>query len=294
MTRDPQYPPPNESFYQRFKVPIWAALGVVLLTLLPLIPLPWNQVSWAPTSGEWQAYAAVLGVLLTALAATIALVQLYSHLSSVDESRRPYVIADFTFRGGALAFVEVSNISANPAYDVTLAVDHPFVSPAYDKSERINQHFSSPGIPSEYSMPLLAPGRRVVYSLGNVADIHSQKLRMDYQIEISYYDRPLSSNSEMNAPSRFMQKKRRHWVEPNPLDLAQWSSTIAERDEYTWKTNESKKYLKVLGALSTTQQRLLNEVRNSTKLEIERKSRIPVRKISTSRRTRLRRAVNVR
>lgn len=274
----------KKSFFHRFRFQLGIAFLILALVLAPLVPVPWNNLDWAPTSEEWQAYASVLGVLLTAIAATIALVQLYSHLNAIDDTRRPYVIADFHFRGGALAFVEISNISANPAYGVTLETDHIFEIPRTEDSDRINEHFSSPEKSSNWQMPLLAPGRSVLYSLGSIPEIISEKLRTEYVVMITYHDQPLGKESGMRAPHRFLDKPRRTWTEPNPLSLAQWASTIAERDEYHWKRNESAKYLKHLATLNKTQSFMLREYRSV----LSSQSNVPQRKISTNRRIGLR------
>lgn len=222
----------------------------IVVLLLPLLPLGLDNLSWAPSPAAWQAYTAVLGLIIATIAAGLALIQLYSHWAAVDEQRRPYVIADFHFRGGALVLIEIKNISASPAYDITFEVDHPFESNDSRKAKTLTNYFSSPGKTCSYALTLLAPGRRTLYSLGHAAEIKEKERRLKYTVTLTYSNKPKNPDTGMSGPKGFLSRGgRQTWVEKNPLDLAQWW-TIAERDEHNWLVNESKEYLKLLTEIS--------------------------------------------
>lgn len=232
----------------------WVWVFITLAVLIALLAVPFVPVDWigfanAPTAEGWQAYAAVLTLVVAVLTALAALIQLNSHLGSLDEARRPYLIADFHFRGGALAFIEIRNISASPAYDVRMRTDEPLQSDQDGTTKMLADYFSSTAKAVQYKMAMLAPGQRILYVYGHVPNMKQLELPTKTCITLEYSDRPEEESPTFSGPKRFLQRgDRTTFVEKNPLDLEQWWTT-AERDEFNWVQNESRKYLKAVNSV---------------------------------------------
>lgn len=118
-----------------------------------LLHWPW------PDGADWQAIWTFFTFLVAAIAASAALAQLAAHQEAQLEQSRPYVIVDFAFRS-MLISIEVRNIGQTPATDVRLAWN---VEP---RAVEERQTAALKRNLVDRSIPFLAPGRAVRYSIG--------------------------------------------------------------------------------------------------------------------------------
>lgn len=182
---------------------------------------PWWKAEGFPTAAEWSALFEGLTLLVAVVAAVIALRQLHAHFASERARSRPYVIVDYTF-SSVLMRVEVRNISGSAATDLVATVDPPFESTNHDDAATLNAVFS----PAE-RVSMLAPGRRIMYTLDRAPDYHAKKLTEKYNVTLTYGE----------APPRFTRrwrdgfgKREVRYTDHYVLDFRQWSRAAAESD----------------------------------------------------------------
>lgn len=98
---------------------------------------PWWNIDGAPTPDEWTALFAGLTLVAAIIAAVIALRQLRAHFETARAQGRPYVIVDFAFKS-ILMQVEIKNIGATAASELTIRVTPPFESGLREQAATLN------------------------------------------------------------------------------------------------------------------------------------------------------------
>lgn len=182
---------------------------------------PWWNADGFPTAAEWSALFEGLTLLVAVVAAVIALRQLHAHFASERARSRPYVIVDFTF-SSVLMRVEIRNISGSAATDVDATVDPPFESTRSGDAATLNAVFS----PVE-RISMLAPGRRIMYTLDRAPDYYANKLTEKYNVTLSYGEAPPRCTRTWRQGFR---KREVRYVDHYVLDFRQWSKAAAESD----------------------------------------------------------------
>ncbi|WP_293781483.1 hypothetical protein [uncultured Aeromicrobium sp.] len=141
----------------------------------------WRWDGW-PTPGEWQAFGAVATTIVAGVAAWIALSQLKAHHEAQREQSRPYVIVDFAFRS-MLISIEVRNIGQTPATDVRMAWNVEPRAVEDRQTAAITRNLV------DRSIPFLAPGRAVRYSIGwGPKFVPDDSLPKRYEVTTTYGD----------------------------------------------------------------------------------------------------------
>jgi hypothetical protein len=191
----------------------------------------WNIEGW-PLPEEWAALWGFLTLMVTIVAATVALLQFGSYIREREERARPYLQADFEFRSILLDIV-VKNMSGSPATNVSITADPPIESTLVDRTAVLS-HVTS----SAYRISQLAPGRDIRWFLDRAPDYYDDKTKpRQYTVTLSYDD------PRATRPRRRWQfwraKLQGHYVEAFTLDIQQWGEASAEQDydNQNWNIN---------------------------------------------------------
>lgn len=183
----------------------------------------WWRCGNCPSPDEWSAVFAGLTLLVASVAAIVALIQVKEYLNEQRDRRRPYVVVDFAFSGSSLMRVEIRNISSSPAMDLQLSVSPPFESSRQDDSATVlNEVFDGRTVIS-----MLAPGRRILYSLDTAYSYREAGLTRRYDVTATYHDATRSVRAAMLSPSR---RPAVTYSDRYVLDFAQWEKTAVETD----------------------------------------------------------------
>jgi len=143
--------------------------------------------------------------------------------------------------------IEIKNIGASAAGNLTLRVDTPFESDMPEQANRLNKVFSD-----EETISMLAPGRRILYAFGRAPDYYSAGHPERYTVTASYTD----------VPVQFRRRARDWWrrtevryTDPLTLDFRQWSQATAETDydNKNWNiaSRQERRTQKILEALTS-------------------------------------------
>ncbi|PJJ63871.1 hypothetical protein [Compostimonas suwonensis] len=193
---------------------------------------PWWNIDGAPTPDEWTALFAGLTLVAAIIAAVIALRQLRAHFETARAQSRPYVIVDFAFKS-ILMQVEIKNIGATAASELTLRVTPPFESGLREQAATLNAVFSEPE-----RISMLAPGRRILYTFDRAPDYHEAKRPERYAVTASYTDMPV----QYHRPWRQgWHRQEIRYTETFVLDFRQWSQATTESDYDNMNWNIAKR-----------------------------------------------------
>lgn len=176
----------------------------------------WNVQGW-PTPEEWSAWWAFCGVAVTAVASTVALVQLTAYLDDRRTQTRPFVIVDLAFRPDQMMQVEVKNVSSTPAAEVRLSVSPPFQSTA-SYNDSVLRKITSPG----YVIRQLAPGRGIRWSLDSAVLYYRRPdLPQNYTVTATYEDP--RTRRRTHKWQVWIRRTSRTYVDIFELSLDQWN-----------------------------------------------------------------------
>ena len=207
---------------------------------------PWWRVDGAPTPDEWMALFAGLTLIAAIVAAVIALRQLRAHFETARAQSRPYVIVDFAFKS-ILMQIEIKNIGATAANDVTVRVDPPFESGLRDQAATLNAIFTEPE-----KISMLAPGRRILYTFDRAPDYYKEQRPERYTVTASYTDMPVQHHRPWR---RGWRREVIRYRDTYVLDFRQWSqaTTESDYDNMNWNIakRQEKRTEKVVKALTT-------------------------------------------
>lgn len=192
----------------------------------------WWHMDDAPNPDEWTALFAGLTFIAAVVAAVIALRQLRAHFESTRAQSRPYVIVDFTFKS-ILMQIEIKNIGATAAKDVTLRVDPPFESGLNRQATTLNSIFSE-----AEKISMLAPGRRILYTFDRAPDYYEAKRPERYQVTASYTDMPVQYHRSWRS---IWKRDIVHYNDTYILDFRQWSRATTESDYDNMNWNIAKR-----------------------------------------------------
>lgn len=208
----------------------------------------WNFEGW-PLTEEWAALWGFLSLLVTIVAATVALLQFGSYIREREERARPYLQADFEFRS-ILLDVVVKNISGSPATNVTIVADPPIESTLADRTA-VMSHVTS----SAYGISQLAPGRDIRWFLDRAPDYYGDPTKpRQYTVTLSYDD---PRATRLRRRWQFWRGKlQSHYVEAFTLDIEQWGEASAEQDYDNQNWNINKRNEQVLKEISRSLQRM--------------------------------------
>ncbi len=205
----------------------------------------WWRCGECPTAGEWGALFAALTLGVAVIAAAIALVQLNAHFRSQWALSRPYVVVDFTFRAAIMMQVEIRNISTSAAADVRLTVNPPFESQRVNgAADALNEVFNG-----SHVISLLAPGRRILYSLDRAPDYFEAGLPLQYSVTATYRD----ALARQRRDWRWLGFRRTvvTYEDSFVLDAGQWKRATTETDYDNQFLNIAKRVEKQVNATAT-------------------------------------------
>lgn len=192
----------------------------------------WWHIGGAPTPDEWMALFAGLTLIAAVVAAVIALRQLRAHFEAARAQSRPYVIVDFAFKS-ILMQIEIKNIGATAASDLTLRVTPPFESGLREQAATLNAVFSEPE-----QISMLAPGRRILYTFDRAPDYYEAKRPERYTATASYTDMPV----QYHRPWRHgWSRQVVRYTDTYVLDFRQWSQATTESDYDNMNWNIAKR-----------------------------------------------------
>lgn len=180
----------------------------------------WN-VEWAPSAEEWSAFWAFCSLVVTAGAATLALIQLRAYFVERFESSRPYVMVDFEFRSEIILEVVVRNYSATPASNVKIASEPGFESTMAGRAEVLAKITDD-----EYVIRHLGPGRNLRWTLDRAPDYFKDAgMPRSYEVTVSYED----PRAPLRGP-RWRPKPPRRFSETFTLSIDQYDETTVDTD----------------------------------------------------------------
>jgi hypothetical protein len=236
----------------------------------------WNIEGW-PLPEEWAALWGFLTLIVTIVAATVALLQFGSYIREREERARPYLQADFEFRS-ILLDVVVKNISGSPATNVSITADPPIESTLADRTAVLS-HVTS----NAYRISQLAPGRDIRWFLDRAPDYYDDKTKpRQYTVTLSYDD------PRATRPRRRWQfwraKLQGHYVEAFTLDIEQWGEASAEQDYDNQNWNINKRNEQVLRNIGQSLQRIEGHLTTPPPAPTKRPSRSASTKPVASRR----------
>lgn len=202
----------------------------------------WNIEGW-PLPDEWSALWGFLGLLVTIVAATAALMQFGSYIREREQRERPYLQADFEFRSVLLQIV-VRNTSGAPATNVAITADPPLESTRSDRTEVLRRITSS-----EYRISQLAPGRDIRWFLDRAPDYYDDTTKpRQYTVTLAYDDpRAIRRRRWWQF---WLAKLPARYVEAFTLDIEQWGEASAEQDYDNQNWNINKRNERVLQEIS--------------------------------------------
>lgn len=177
----------------------------------------WWRVTGMPSPDEWQALWGLLSLLVTAVAALIALVQFGQNIANQREQSRPMVAVDLHFRSTIIT-VEVKNIGATAARDI--ALDWSAVPTIRD--DRVRAAFEARLVNNP--LVFLAPGRSIRFVVGPFAQYPADGPR-HFEV-VSTYLGP---------------EVKRRWSSTSVFDLDQWGDSLVDTDYDNKNWNELKR-----------------------------------------------------
>ncbi|WP_157008519.1 hypothetical protein [Agromyces laixinhei] len=135
------------------------------------------------TAADWAALWTLLGVLVTAIAALGALVQLRLYIRESLDRARPFVIVDFVFVGDLLQF-QIWNSSPSAAARVRVQSDKPIRTSPDSGLENVGLDELLGG----RVIPHLPPGRMIAWTFdSSIHAFHAETID-DYLMTVTYED----------------------------------------------------------------------------------------------------------
>jgi hypothetical protein len=182
----------------------------------------WWRVAGAPTADEWQAVFAGAGVVVTGLAAILALIQLRRYIKEREDAARPFLVVDYKFRS-ILMMIEVRNVSGAVASDIRLSVDKPFEGHMAGRADVLNGLFSD-----AYRIKQLGPGRSIYWTFDRAPDYYAGDYPRNYEVTASYNDPRVLRRV---APWKIWTRKMPvTYTETFELNIEQWGEANADVD----------------------------------------------------------------
>lgn len=190
------------------------------------------------TADDWAALWALCGVLVTAIAATFALVQLRLYIRESLDRARPFVICDFVFVESVLQF-QLWNSSPTAAAKVKLSIDRPLRS-----SDHTWQNGGLDALLAGHEIPHFPPGRMIGWGFDYSPSCFEMPDLRPYHVTVSYEDPRLMRRSrwwrlwEPRRPVRY--------EEPFELDIRHWTEASIQPDGASKVTRALEKIDKTL------------------------------------------------
>lgn len=202
----------------------------------------WNIEGW-PLPDEWSALWGFFSLVVTIVAATVALLQFGSYIREREQRARPYLQADFDFHS-VLLYVVVKNTSGSPATNIAIAVDTPFDSTESERSEVLGRLTSN-----AYRISQLAPGRDIRWFFDRAPDYYSDETKpRKYTVTLAYDD-PRAVRRRLWFQF-WLAKLPARYEESFTLDIDQWGEASAEQDYDNQNWNINKRNERVLQEIS--------------------------------------------
>lgn len=196
-----------------------------------------------------------LTLVVAIIAAVFALHQLRAHHAAEKARNRPYVIVDFSF-SSILVRIEIKNIGTSPASNVQLRVDPAFESGESLQAKTLNSVFSDAN-----EIPMLAPNRRILYSLDRGPDYHQSLRPKRYTVTAKYSDLPIPKSMARKASPK--KSKVSEYEDTYILDFHQWSKTTLESDYANMNWNIAKRQEKVFKDIASSLKKVSESMSNA-------------------------------
>lgn len=183
------------------------------------------------TADEWQAVFAGAGLVVTAMAALLALIQLRRYIEEREDAARPFLVVDYNFRS-ILMMIEVRNVSGAVASNIRLSVDKPFESHMAGRADVLNDLFSD-----AYRIKQLGPGRSIHWTFDRAPDYYAGDYPRNYEVTASYNDPRLLRRL---VPWKIWTRKIPvRYAETFDLNFEQWGQANADvdYDDKNWNIN---------------------------------------------------------